>query len=421
MYLGYWKIGRRPFDNAPDASMYYGMHQSVDDAVSKILDVIEQGSEPLAIVTGAVGTGKTTCLRTAMETLDKEQYRIMALPNANATFPQLLKKMIDELGNLAISPEENDPTLLVKFKDVLLDARSAGKKVVLFIDESSSVRPPNLETIRSFVNVLGEDPGLFTMVLAGQPELAQRIEDPMQPSLFRRPGVLCRLDAIASRDTMKEYIEHRLERAGLSGETPFTEAAYDAIWSLSGGVPRLVNKICKMSLIAGETHRLRKVDADIVTAIGIRFERVYRRIQKSLAKAHSRAFSLAGEEEIFDESIAVPEDNLSEKVLPPPVEEILPNFYRRRKPVPGPAPAAVRQPAKAQLPQKPIRAPVDAIQFGALTQAEREKIASELATERVEKMTGVQDPFEEWSRAREEILKEMNAQRRAASAVGHAA
>jgi hypothetical protein len=119
-----------------------------------------------------------------------------------------------------------------------------------------------------------DDENLFTIILAGQLELAQRLEHPKRANLFQRIGVYCRLSKIDNRDLMRDYIEHRLERAGISRRL-FTEAAYDAMWECSEqGVPRLINKVAKLALKAGQTQQLQTIDAPIVRQIGLRFGRM---------------------------------------------------------------------------------------------------------------------------------------------------
>jgi hypothetical protein len=119
-----------------------------------------------------------------------------------------------------------------------------------------------------------DDENLFTIILAGQLELAQRLEHPKRANLFQRIGVYSRLQKIDNRDLMRDYIEHRLERAGTTRRL-FTDAAYDTIWDNSEhGVPRLINKVAKLALKAGQTQQLQVIDTSVVEQIGVRFGRM---------------------------------------------------------------------------------------------------------------------------------------------------
>jgi hypothetical protein len=138
------------------------------------------------------------------------------------------------------------------------------------------MKPSTLESLRFLTDMQEDDDNLFTIILAGQLELARRLEHPRRANLFQRIGVYCHLSKIESRDLMSDYIEYRLERAGLS-RSIFTEEAYDAVWQYTeNGVPRLINKICKLALKAGQTQGLRQIDAGIIQQIGSRFDCVSR-------------------------------------------------------------------------------------------------------------------------------------------------
>lgn len=358
MYLDYWKLRKQPFDNVPDPEMYFDMHQSVESSVSEILFAIEEGDDCLAVVVGPVGVGKTMCLRIVLNTLVKDKYRIAFVTNPDMTFPQLLREVIGQLEGKECREKRKD-RLFEEFNHLLFETNDAGKRVVIFIDEGNAIKPHNLDSLRLLTNMQDDHQNLLTIVLAGQPELGKRLEDHRRENLFQRIGVYCKIEGISSKENMRDYIEHRLERAGLSGDSMFTEAAYDEIWKLSeGGMPRLINKMCKLSLKAGQTNVLSRVDADIVMAVGERFMRTYgrlRAVRKVVAPVEARETRLVSEQ---------------------------------------PAP----------LPKVEIRV---------MSQGEREKIASQLATERLARLVKVLDPFEAWSKAREEILHEMETGRRA--------
>jgi hypothetical protein len=120
----------------------------------------------------------------------------------------------------------------------------------------------------------GGDETLFTIVLAGPLELARRLEHPKYNNLFQRLGVYCHLTKLASQDLMREYIEHRLMRAGTSRRI-FTDDAYEAIWEYAEhGVPRSINKLTKLVLKAGRTQTLEFINANVVRQLGSRCDRV---------------------------------------------------------------------------------------------------------------------------------------------------
>jgi general secretion pathway protein A len=272
MYLDYWGLKKHAFNNVPDPDMYFEMHETVENTVAELLFAIEEGDECLAVVVGEVGLGKTMSLRVILDTLDPEKYAIAFITNPDISFVQLLREIIGQLTNSPCAIRAKD-RLLEEFNRLLFEVADNGKRVVIFIDEGNAIRRVNLDNLRLLTNMQEDDRNLFTMILAGQPELARNLEHPSMANLFQRIGVYCKLQKMASRDIVKFYIEHRLERAGAT-KPIFTEEAYDKIYTLSEfGIPRLVNRLCKLCLKAGETNELSEIDGSVVAQIGSRFER----------------------------------------------------------------------------------------------------------------------------------------------------
>jgi general secretion pathway protein A len=272
-YYTYWGLSKSSFDNVPDPEMYFDLHRSVDDAVSETMFAIEEGNECLAVIVGDVGLGKTMTLRVILDSLEQEKYRVAFVTNPDMTFIQLLKEIIGQLsGEVCI--ESRREQILEVFNQLLFKTQVEGKKVLIFIDEANAMKPSTLESLRLLTNMQGDDENLFTIILAGQLELARRLEHPKRANLFQRIGVYCHLNKIDSQNLMQDYIEHRLERAGTSRRI-FTEEAYDAIWEYSeNGVPRLINKITKLALKAGQTQGVETINAGVIRQIGSRFDRV---------------------------------------------------------------------------------------------------------------------------------------------------
>jgi general secretion pathway protein A len=276
-YYAYWGLTKPPFDNVPDPEMYFDLHRSVENAVSETLFAIEEGNECLAVIVGDVGLGKTMTLRVILDSLEPEKYRIAFVTNPDMTFIQLLKEIIGQLSG-ELCTESRREQILEVFNKVLFKTQAERKKVLIFIDEANAMKPSALESLRLLTNMQGDDENLFTIILAGQLELARRLEHPKRANLFQRIGVYSHLSKIESRDLMRDYIEHRLERAGTSRRI-FTDEAYDAIWEYAeNGVPRLINKIAKLALKAGQTQGLQMVDGGVVRQIGSRFDRVSKAI-----------------------------------------------------------------------------------------------------------------------------------------------
>lgn len=273
MYFEYWHLQKPPFDNVPDPSMYAECHTSMENAIAETLFAIEEGNECLSVIIGDVGLGKTLSLRIIIDSLSPEKYQLALITNPSISFVQLLNEII---GQLTESPcnEKKKVGLLEIFNKLLFQAADAGKKIVLLIDEANAITPANLESLRLLTNMQDDRRNLFTLVLAGQFELARRLEDPRRANLFQRIGTYSRIEKMASVDQIKAYLETRLRLAGATRPI-FTENTYPLFWEFSDqGVPRLINKIAKLSLKAGETYGLNQIDAQVVSQVGRQFEKL---------------------------------------------------------------------------------------------------------------------------------------------------
>lgn len=273
MYYEYWGLNKPPFDNVPDPAMYVESHESVENTIAETLFAIEEGNECIAVIVGDVGLGKTMSLRMILDSLDQDKYRIAFVTNPDMSFIQLLREIVGQLAG-AQCEMKGRVALLEKFNRLLFEASDQGKKVLVFIDEANALTPANLESVRLLTNMQDDTRNLLTIILAGQLELAQRLEHPKRANLFQRIGTYSRLDKIRSEELLKNYVETRLRLAG--GTRPvFTDDAIHGVWESSDhGVPRLINKICKLCLKAGETNGLSEIDGKVVRQIAERFERL---------------------------------------------------------------------------------------------------------------------------------------------------
>lgn len=320
MYLDYWGLEKHAFNNVPDPTMYFDMHATVENAVAELLFAIEEADECLAVVVGEVGLGKTMSLRVTLDSLDHSKYRIAFVTNPDLTFPQLLREIIGQLKNQPCQIKNKDE-LLEEFNKILFTTADEGKRVLVFIDEGNVIRRMNLQSLRLLTNMQEDDRNLFTMILAGQPELGKNLEHPSNANLYQRIGVYCRLNKMESRDVIKYYVEHRMECAGVKQQV-FSEQAYDKIYHYSeNGIPRLVNRICKLALKAGETNNLKEIDAGIIEQIGERFARSEppkqtARSTSSVSDAASPNKSVKPKKEVSEEPRQKEEIKVIDKVKP---------------------------------------------------------------------------------------------------------
>jgi len=265
MYCEYWNLNKPPFDNVPDSSMYVDCHESMEDVISETIFAIKEGNECFAVIVGDVGVGKTLSLRIIIDSLEPEKYKVALITNPSLSFIQLLREIIGQITGKQCQ-ETTKVDLLEIFNRLLFETNDQGKKIVIVIDESNVLSSRNLDDLRLLTNMQDDDRNLFTLILAGQMELAQKLEHPKRANLFQRVGTYGHIEKLPSEETVQTYIESRLRLAGTQ-EKIFADDAIPVIWEFSEhGVPRLINKICKLCLKAGETNEFKMISGEIAYA-----------------------------------------------------------------------------------------------------------------------------------------------------------
>jgi len=331
MYFDYWGLKKPPFDNVPDPSMYVASHSSVENTIAETLFAIEEGNECIAVIVGDVGLGKTMSLRMVIDSLEPSKFKIAFITNPDIPFIQLLREIIGQLTGQQCE-EKRKVDLLEIFNKLLFQTADEGKKVLIFIDEANAMSPANLESLRLLTNMQDDSRNLFTIVLAGQIELARRLEHPRRANLFQRIGTYCNIERIESEELVRNYVETRLALAGATKKI-FTDDAINAIWIYSeNGVPRLINKICKLSMKAGETNSLQVIEGDIVRQISERFQKL-----TGPAMPQRKPRMRFTEEAIIDE----PEETIEREERTEPVNEeqkvvVLHEKFVQQEPPPPP-------------------------------------------------------------------------------------
>ncbi len=245
MYLEFYGFHEPPFNITPDPRYLY-LSRGHREALDHILYGITQRKGFIQI-TGEVGAGKSTLCRAVLERLD-ESYATALVLNPSMTGIQLLRTILRELG---LESRGNDRVRLVeRLNTFLLDTVAQDKDAVLFIDEAQDMTPALLEEVRLLSNLETDDRKLLQIVLIGQPELRDMLDEPALRQLRQRVTVRYHLGPLSRAET-RAYIVHRLGVAGSNGRPSFTPAAMRSIHRYSHGVPRLINAACDAALLAG--------------------------------------------------------------------------------------------------------------------------------------------------------------------------
>lgn len=239
---------------------YLFMSDQHREALAHLLYGIQNGG--FVMLTGEVGTGKTTIIRCLLEQLpENTDIAIILNPTANA--PELLCTICDELGVSYISDELTVKSLTDALNEFLLDNHRKGRKTVLLIDEAQLLKVPVLEQIRLLTNLETTTEKLLQIMLVGQPELKKLLARPALRQLSQRITARFHLEALTPAET-KAYIHHRLKVAGLPDhQRPFSDAIIKKIHEFSGGIPRLINVLCERLLLGAYAQNQHNIDKQI--------------------------------------------------------------------------------------------------------------------------------------------------------------
>jgi type II secretory pathway predicted ATPase ExeA len=390
MYYEYWGLKKPPFDNVPDPTMYVDCHSSVENAVAETLFAIEEGNECVAVIVGDVGSGKTLSLRLILDALQPDRYRIAFITNPAVTFGQLVREIIGQATGTTCEIKRK-VDLLERFNRLLFETIDEGKKILIFVDEANAIPPAELEGLRLLTNMQDDAANLFTVVLAGQMEFAKRLEHPRRANLFQRIGTYCRIDRMGSVDMLRSYVENRIRLAG-GKRMIFDREAVEALWENSEhGVPRLVNKICKLCMKAGETNGFPIIGAEVVRQVGERFQKQTgpRKSTSTVRRRTARAAAVA---------------------RPEPVAA---------KPASSGAESDVSWETEIESARITIDIPLEVLEEArSSTREDRMKLAGALAAETLQKnshltLPALKDPVTVWNDIRNSILDALEKQQKA--------
>lgn len=245
MYDHFYGFREPPFNITPDPRFLFFSDRH-REAYNHVLFGIRE-RKGFIQVTGEVGAGKTTLCRAILDELG-DGYVTALILNPCLRPTQLLRTILTELG---LQPGEADRAACLEMLNrFLLEQLEQGRDVVLFIDEAQDLDAELLEQVRLLSNLETDQRKLLQIVLIGQPELREKLNQRSLRQLRQRITVRYHLTPL-SRQEVRQYIQHRLQVVGANGRPAFTPWAVRSIFRYSGGVPRLVNAVCDKALLAG--------------------------------------------------------------------------------------------------------------------------------------------------------------------------
>ena len=263
MYAAYFGLKHEPFSIAPDPR-YLFMSERHREALAHLVYGVGGGGG-FVLLSGEIGTGKTTVCRLFLEQIPAN-CNVAYIFNPKLTVTELLQSVCDEFHITVQQKGASAPTVkdyLDPLNEFLLQAHAAGRNNVLIIDEAQNLSAEVLEQLRLLTNLETRERKLLQIILIGQPELRSMLARPELEQLEQRVIARFHLDALTAEET-EEYIEHRLQVAGLERPSPFEPRALRRIHQLSRGVPRRINLLCDRALLGAFANSRATVDGATV-------------------------------------------------------------------------------------------------------------------------------------------------------------
>jgi general secretion pathway protein A len=260
MYAAYFHLKENPFNLAPEPR-YLFLSDHHRDALNCLIYGIKE-KKGFVLITGGIGTGKTTICRTLLNSLDNSVETALIFNTAISDL-DLLETVISEYGISVDGQPKSKKVYIDALNNFLLQNFAAGKNAVLIIDEAQNLSHGLMEQIRMLSNLETESEKLIQIILIGQPELNSTLLLPVLRQLNERIVVRYDLQPLSPRD-VQNYIDYRLRVAGGPGLVSFTSGAFGLIYSATEGIPRRINALCDRSLLIGYTLGVFKINRKIV-------------------------------------------------------------------------------------------------------------------------------------------------------------
>jgi len=267
MYKEFFGLRANPFNVNPDPR-YLFLTRHTEEALACLTYGI-QSRKGFVLLTGEVGTGKTTLINKLLEWLRLQQVATAFVFNSRMNVPQFLDYMMADFGITCESRSKSQ--ILQRLYNWLLDRYRAGETAVLIVDEAQNLTDEVLEEIRMLTNLETFTEKLLQIVLVGQPELETKLKQPQLRQLRQRLTLRAKTHPLTLEET-KAYVQQRLRIAGSDGRQIFDSEALVSIHKYSNGIPRVVNLLCEHCLVSAFVDQKHAIGVDVVDAVAKDFD-----------------------------------------------------------------------------------------------------------------------------------------------------
>jgi general secretion pathway protein A len=267
MYKKFFGLKENPFNVNPDPRYLFLTHHT-QEALACLTYGIET-RKGFILLTGEVGTGKTTLINKLLEWLHKERVSTAFVFNPRLSVSQFFDFMMADFGIPCESRQKGQ--MLLKLNQWLLERYQAGERAVLIVDEAQNLSPQMLEEIRLLTNLETSTEKLLQIVLAGQPELEQKLNQPQLRQLRQRITLRAKTRQLTLEET-QGYIQERMRIAGAENAEIFSPEAVAAVHRFARGIPRVTNLLCEHSLVSAFVDQLNPVPPEIVEEVARDFD-----------------------------------------------------------------------------------------------------------------------------------------------------
>jgi general secretion pathway protein A len=262
MYNAFFGFSESPFSLSPDPAFFYRSEQHEEALANLVYGV--QARKGFIVLTGEVGTGKTTMLECLRDYLETQYIEFAFLFNSRINVEQFFEMIAYDLDLPCTRTSKTE--VLFALNQLLVEQAQDGRTVVLILDEAHNLEWEVLEEVRLLGNLENRNGKLLQIILAGQPELDRKLDAPNLRQLKQRIVLRCSLQPFTLRDAV-EYIQSRLERAGMTNQAIFSEELMAEIHLRAQGIPRVINAICDNLLLTAFAMETRTCNVEMLDEV----------------------------------------------------------------------------------------------------------------------------------------------------------